>query len=145
MTVGNCRKNWRCLLKNLTNSSGKFGYFYKKLWQFLQQNLTSFARMRIIVMKNMRTSRKEELADFTAKIIKFSWKIVRCSCKDRQTFVQKSSEFLGKPLNFPVKVGGFSWKKSSNFLVKIITFSRNKNQIFSQKLSNFSDKIINFT
>ncbi len=112
----------------------KCSYFYKKIWRFLQQNLTSFVWMRIIMIKNTSTSWEWESADFTAKIIKFSQKIVKRSCKDHQTFMQKSSEFPGKPVKFSCKLGGFSWENRQMFL--------QKSSLFSQKESNFLSKIV---
>ncbi len=51
---------------------------------------------------------------FHEKVAKFSWKILQCSSRDRQIFLQKWS-------NFPAKIIKFSWK-IVKFFGKIVTF-----------------------
>ncbi len=70
------------------------------------------------------------MPNFLEKFVKFSWKIVRCSSKDWQVFLQKS-------LNFLAKIVKFFWK-----IVKI--FYANC-RVFSQKVLNFLPKMLNFS
>ncbi len=141
MTVGKCRKLWQCLQKTLTNSSGKFCYFYKKIWWFLPQNLTSFAWMRIIVIKNTWTTGNknqqillQKASSFLEKSSNVPVKTARLSCKNRLTSLEK-------PLNFLLKVVGFSWKNCQIFLQKSSHFLSKFVKIFLLKLSTFPRKI----
>ncbi len=67
---------------------------------------------------------------------------MKCSCKDSQTFVQKSSEFPGKTVKFFCKSWRIFLEKLSNFLLsKIVKIFRKNYQIFLLKLSTFLRKI----
>ncbi len=123
-------KIWFFLRENVTIFARKFDDFFRKILQLLHENLTVFPR---------------NSDDFCTKVwrsLQNTWRFFRKTW----WFCSKCCWFL-----FPVSPRVFYWnnshpsktreivlQKSSNFLVKITKFSWRIRQIFMQTPSNFS-------
>ncbi len=68
------------------------------------------------------------------------FKIVKCSCKDSQVFLQKLSDFPVNTIKFSLKIGRFSLKNCKIYLKKLSTFPEK----LQEKLTTFSRKFYEF-
>ncbi len=134
------RKIWRQVI---AEKFDKFGYFYKTIWRFLQQNRTNFAWIRNNVIKTRRLAGNknqqillQNSSSFPEKLSNVLVKTVRLSCKNQ------SSEFPGRTVKFSCKSWRILLKKSSNFHTKIVKFSCKNRHIFSQRESTFLSKTV---
>ncbi len=135
-------KIWFFLRENVTIFARKLNDFLRKILQLLQENLTGFRRFlheSLTVFAGTFDNFSGKLDDFCSKICWFLFPATSHVFYPNNSHPSKTRQILlQKSLNFLVKIAQFSWRTCQTFLqFPTIKFFCKNHQLSTQKLSKF--------